>query len=135
MPGISPVIDWNSNKAYQYPCCRHDTVADPSKWEVYTCCNCGTRFAHFPRLQRFMRHAGITCEGARSGWQAPSLIASRTTAIPALWGSGACWESSKGPSLAGRPVAYVEADYFGGVGEQQAAVWDGETIALGPLHV
>ncbi|MCX4919829.1 hypothetical protein [Streptomyces sp. NBC_00687] len=62
MPGISPVIDWNSNKAYQCPHCHHDTVADPSKRAVYTCCNCGTRFARFPRLQRFLRHAGITCE-------------------------------------------------------------------------
>jgi DNA-directed RNA polymerase subunit RPC12/RpoP len=62
MHGISRVIDWNSNKAYQCPRCRHDTVADPSKWEVYTCCNCGTRFARFPRLERFLRHAGITCE-------------------------------------------------------------------------
>ena len=33
------------------------------------------------------------------------------------------------------PVAYVEAEYFGGVGEQKAAVWDGGTIALGPLQV
>lgn len=36
---------------------------------------------------------------------------------------------------AGGPVAYVEAEYFGGVGEQRAAVWDGGTIVLGPLHV
>jgi hypothetical protein len=33
------------------------------------------------------------------------------------------------------PVTYVEAEYVGGVGEQQAAVWDAGTIALGPLHV
>ncbi|WP_189151500.1 hypothetical protein [Streptomyces lacrimifluminis] len=33
------------------------------------------------------------------------------------------------------PVAYVEAEYFGGAGEQQAAVWDGGTIVLGPPHV
>ncbi|MDQ1051935.1 hypothetical protein [Streptomyces sp. V4I2] len=33
------------------------------------------------------------------------------------------------------PVAYVEAEYFGGVGEQQAAVWDGGAIVLGPLRV
>ncbi|MFG2142094.1 hypothetical protein [Streptomyces sp. NPDC048650] len=32
------------------------------------------------------------------------------------------------------PVAYVEAEYFGGVGELQAAVWIAGTIALGPLH-
>ncbi|MFJ3302879.1 hypothetical protein ACIPSA_07140 [Streptomyces sp. NPDC086549] len=33
------------------------------------------------------------------------------------------------------PVALVEAEYFGGVGEQQAAVWDGGALALGPLRV
>ncbi|MFI2763573.1 hypothetical protein ACH5A3_32690 [Streptomyces echinatus] len=31
------------------------------------------------------------------------------------------------------PVAYVEAEYFGGVGEQRAAVWVDGTLALGPL--
>ncbi|MGZ9932390.1 hypothetical protein ACXNSR_21245 [Streptomyces sp. NC-S4] len=33
------------------------------------------------------------------------------------------------------PLAYVEAEYFGGVGEQHAAVWDGGALVLGPLHV
>ncbi|MEU9630806.1 hypothetical protein AB0D89_28935 [Streptomyces luteogriseus] len=33
------------------------------------------------------------------------------------------------------PVAYVEAEYFGGVGEQWAAVWDAGTLVLAPLHV
>ncbi|MFI6015109.1 hypothetical protein ACIBAG_41135 [Streptomyces sp. NPDC051243] len=33
------------------------------------------------------------------------------------------------------PVAFVEADYFGGVGEQRAAVWDGGALVLGPLGV
>ncbi|MFB6775651.1 hypothetical protein [Streptomyces sp. NPDC056337] len=31
------------------------------------------------------------------------------------------------------PVAYVEAEYFGGVGEQRAAVWDDGSLVLGPL--
>ncbi|MEU8951735.1 hypothetical protein [Streptomyces sp. NPDC048489] len=31
------------------------------------------------------------------------------------------------------PVAYVEAEYFGGAGEQRAAVWDDGSLALGPL--
>ncbi|MGW3135067.1 hypothetical protein [Streptomyces sp. NPDC001139] len=57
-----PVIDWYSNKTYQCPRCHHDTVADPSRWEVYTCCNCATRFSRFPRLQRVLRHVGVTCE-------------------------------------------------------------------------
>ena len=30
------------------------------------------------------------------------------------------------------PVAYVEADYFGGVGSQVAAVWDAGQLVLGP---
>ncbi len=33
------------------------------------------------------------------------------------------------------PVAYVEAEYFGGVGEQHAAVWAHGGVVLGPLHV
>ncbi|MEV8313690.1 hypothetical protein AB0Q95_05905 [Streptomyces sp. NPDC059900] len=32
------------------------------------------------------------------------------------------------------PVAYVETEYFGGAGEQQAVVWDRGAIVLGPLH-
>jgi hypothetical protein len=31
------------------------------------------------------------------------------------------------------PVAYVEAEYFGGVGRQAAAVWDNGDLVLGPL--
>jgi hypothetical protein len=31
------------------------------------------------------------------------------------------------------PVAYVEAEYFGGVGEQRAVVWADGALALGPL--
>ncbi|MFI0405819.1 hypothetical protein [Actinomadura sp. 3N508] len=33
------------------------------------------------------------------------------------------------------PVAYVEAEYFGGTGSQAAQVWDAGEIVLGPLHV
>lgn len=33
------------------------------------------------------------------------------------------------------PVAYVEADYFGGVGTQNALVWDEGKIVLGPLRL
>ncbi|GAA4161685.1 hypothetical protein GCM10022251_41550 [Phytohabitans flavus] len=31
------------------------------------------------------------------------------------------------------PVAYVEAEYFGVIGSQFAAVWQGGTLVLGPL--
>ena len=33
------------------------------------------------------------------------------------------------------PVAYLEADYFGGVGTQAAAVWDGGSLAFGPEFI
>ncbi|MER0477101.1 hypothetical protein ABR737_03485 [Streptomyces sp. Edi2] len=56
------VIDWKTGATYACPRCNHDSVGNPNSWEVYTCCNCGTRFARFPRLQRFLRHVGITCE-------------------------------------------------------------------------
>jgi hypothetical protein len=33
------------------------------------------------------------------------------------------------------PVAYVEAEFFGGTGEQAAQVWDSGEVVLGPLHL
>lgn len=33
------------------------------------------------------------------------------------------------------PIAYAEAEYFGGTGEQRAAVWDAGALVLGPLHL
>ena len=33
------------------------------------------------------------------------------------------------------PVAYVEAEYFGGTGSQTAQVWDAGEVVLGPLHL
>ncbi|MFC8372762.1 hypothetical protein ACFUIT_33195 [Streptomyces sp. NPDC057239] len=56
------VINWNADKPHRCPRCHTITVDSPSSREVYTCCNCGTQFARFPRLQRALRHAGITCE-------------------------------------------------------------------------
>lgn len=35
----------------------------------------------------------------------------------------------------GGPVAYVEADYFGGHGTQSAQVWDGGETVLGPVRL
>ncbi|MCZ1009547.1 hypothetical protein [Streptomyces lydicus] len=54
--------------------------------------------------------------------------------IPGFWRlTEGCGKTLADWSAAG-PVAYVEAEYFGGVGEQQAAVWDGGALVLGPLH-
>ncbi|MGW3990019.1 hypothetical protein [Streptomyces sp. NPDC004830] len=57
-------------------------------------------------------------ERALGFWRLPEVLA----------GELAGW------SAAG-PVAYVEAEYFGGLGEQRAAVWDGGALVFGPLHV
>jgi hypothetical protein len=35
----------------------------------------------------------------------------------------------------GGPVSYVECEYFGGVGEENAAVWRDGSVVLGPLHL
>ncbi|MFI2435226.1 hypothetical protein [Streptomyces sp. NPDC018693] len=35
----------------------------------------------------------------------------------------------------GGPVAYVESEYFGGVGEENAVVWRDGSVVLGPLHL
>jgi hypothetical protein len=43
--------------------------------------------------------------------------------------SGSLW--MKNISAAGR-VAYVETEYFGGIGRQAAAVWEAGRLALGP---
>ncbi|MFJ8158527.1 hypothetical protein [Streptomyces sp. NPDC094468] len=56
------VVGRHENKPYQCPQCHTDTIEDLSRWKVYTCCNCSTRFARFPRLERFLRHVGVTCE-------------------------------------------------------------------------
>jgi hypothetical protein len=34
----------------------------PGSRRRYTCCNCATRFTRLPRLQRILRHVGVTCE-------------------------------------------------------------------------
>ncbi|NJP44570.1 hypothetical protein [Actinacidiphila epipremni] len=45
------------------------------------------------------------------------------------------WSAAGAGGAAAGPLAYVEADFFGGVGEQHAAVWQGGDLALGPLHM
>ncbi|MFE0098874.1 hypothetical protein [Streptomyces sp. NPDC059009] len=59
---------------------------------------------------------GVDAEGALGFWRLPEGFEK----VLADW------------SLAG-PVAYVEAEYFGGAGEQQAAVWADGALELGPV--
>ncbi len=51
------------------------------------------------------------------------------TGAPADLGSLMAACSAKGP------VAYVEAEFFGGTGTQSAQVWDNGKVVLGPLRL
>ncbi|MGW4059512.1 hypothetical protein ACWEGE_14580 [Amycolatopsis sp. NPDC004747] len=52
-----------------------------------------------------------------------------------FWKIPAGFDRALAACSAGGPVAYVEADYFGGTGTQSAQVWDGSQVVLGPLHL
>ncbi|QHC33125.1 hypothetical protein [Streptomyces sp. HF10] len=52
------------------------------------------------------------------------------------WGSGGCqggFDALLAQWSAAGPIAYAEAEYFRGAGEQRAAVWAEGSLALGPL--
>ncbi|MEV0740116.1 hypothetical protein AB0I51_30215 [Streptomyces sp. NPDC050549] len=55
------------------------------------------------------------------------------TRAPGFWRLPEGFERKLAEWSAAGPVAYVEAEYFGGVGEQRAVVWADGAIALGPL--
>ncbi|MFI1766667.1 hypothetical protein ACH41H_32075 [Streptomyces sp. NPDC020800] len=64
-----------------------------------------------------------------------SLTDGSGTGALGFWRLPGAFERTLADWSASGPVAYVEAEYFGGVGEQRAAVWDAGTLVLGPLHV
>jgi hypothetical protein len=49
--------------------------------------------------------------------------------FPGGFGRVLCSWSSHGP------IAYIEAEFFGGVGRQCSAVWDGGTLIFGPVAI
>lgn len=58
-----------------------------------------------------------------------------TTRLLGFWKLPGGFESTLARWSLGGPLAYVEAEYFGGVGEQRAAVWEGGTLPKDVLHV
>ena len=64
---------------------------------------------------------GVT-DGSPSGALGLRRIPGGFTSVLADWSRGG-------------PLAYVEADFFGGVGSQGAAVWADSKLVLGPLRV
>ncbi|MGW1596321.1 hypothetical protein [Streptomyces sp. NPDC002343] len=55
--------------------------------------------------------------------------------VPGFGRLSAGFERTLGRWSAAGPLAYVEAEYFGGAGEQRAAVWADGALVLGPLDV
>ncbi|MFF3139869.1 hypothetical protein [Streptomyces mirabilis] len=58
-----------------------------------------------------------------------------TEGPPGFWRLPGGFDKRLADWSAAGAVAYVEAEYFGGVGEQHAAVWADGAVVLGPLHV
>jgi hypothetical protein len=63
---------------------------------------------------------------------------------PSLQPPAACSPGGRHEDRAGRtraawsahaPVAYIEAEFFGGTDKQHAQVWDNSTVVLDPLHL
>lgn len=55
--------------------------------------------------------------------------------LDGFWKAPAGFDRLLGACSKAGPVAYVEADYFGGVGAQNALTWDAGKIVLGPLRL
>jgi len=55
--------------------------------------------------------------------------------LDGFWKAPAGFGRAMAACSAHGPVAYVEAEYFGGTGEQSAMVWDAGQVVLGHLHL
>jgi hypothetical protein len=58
-----------------------------------------------------------------------------TPPLDGFWKAPAGFGRALAACSANGPVAYVEAEYFGGTGEQAAMVWDVGRVVLGHLHL
>jgi hypothetical protein len=54
--------------------------------------------------------------------------------LDGFWKAPAGFDRAMATCSANGPVAYVEAEYFGGTGEQSAVLWDAGQVVLGRLH-
>ncbi|WP_424185371.1 hypothetical protein ACOBQX_26230 [Actinokineospora sp. G85] len=57
------------------------------------------------------------------------------TGAAGFWTAPAGFDDALAACSTTGPVAYVEAEFFGGPGTQSAQVWDGGKVVLGPLHL
>lgn len=55
--------------------------------------------------------------------------------LDGFWKAPAGFDRVLAACSATGPLAYIEADYFGGTGTQAAQVWDAGKVVLGPLHL
>ena len=63
-----------------------------------------------------------------------AVTAAGTADLNGFWKAPAGFGSALAACSVNGPVAYVEADYFGGRGTQSAQVWERGQVVLGPVH-
>jgi hypothetical protein len=54
--------------------------------------------------------------------------------LAGFWNAPAGFDHALAACSVNGPVAYVEAEFFGGTGTQSVQAWDGGEVVLGPLH-
>lgn len=64
-----------------------------------------------------------------------AITVAESAALNGFWKAPASFDSMLVSCSTVGPVAYVEAEFFGGVGTQSAQVWDGGAVTLGPLQL
>lgn len=64
-----------------------------------------------------------------------AVIVAGAPRLDGFWKAPVGFDRALTACSANGPVAYVEAEYFGGAGEQSAKVWDGGKLVLGPLRL
>ena len=64
-----------------------------------------------------------------------AVTAAGAPKLDGFWKAPAGFGRMLAACSAAGPLAYIEADYFGGAGMQTAQVWDAAQVVLGPLHL
>jgi hypothetical protein len=90
------VARWNADKKHRCPSCHSVAVSTerPSRWRVYTCCRCATRFTRWPRLWRLLPDTGICCEEHATIRQGVLDDALHVIADPGWRNRGLGWEDA-----------------------------------------
>jgi hypothetical protein len=64
-----------------------------------------------------------------------AIAAAETPRLDGFWRAPAGLAAVLAACSSNGPAAYVEAEFFGGLGMQSAQVWHGKEVVFGPLHM